>query len=247
MVKNYMTGGPKKNRRPGFGELKRDRSRLKGEVCEKSDEIRELKETNVELERANEDLTASNQRLVPENDQLLRKVKEMDRDLEHAQRLCHDLDWRYHDEIDKGKNLEARLKREAQRLAEGRATILELRQTNESYRQSVQQMQSQIAQAQNSRQAQSNGPDKTSEEDRKTIEDLKAQIIQYKATISASTRGLDQVSDDFIKEKAGQIFFSLQNFVVQKFRGIKLSKLVRSIWDVVSTDGLQTMQRSRPT
>lgn len=67
---------------------------------------------------------------------------------------------------------------------------------------------------------------KAQNKDQKTIEDLKAQIFQYQATISASTRGEDQMADDVIEDMVNQIFFELQNFVVQKFRGVKLGERI---------------------
>ena len=62
------------------------------------------------------------------------------------------------------------------------------------------------------------------EADQKTIQDLKEQVTQYKGMISASTCQEEQTPDDVVNGKAAHIFFSVQNFVVQNFRGVKFSK-----------------------
>lgn len=65
---------------------------------------------------------------------------------------------------------------------------------------------------------------KAADECQNTIENLKSQVLEYKSAISASTRMEDQVADDIIDAKAGQIFFALQNFAVQNFRSVKLGE-----------------------
>lgn len=66
---------------------------------------------------------------------------------------------------------------------------------------------------------------KANEADQKTIESLKEQVIRYKSMISASTRQEDQATDDLVEGEAVRVFFSIQNFVVQNFRGLKLGRL----------------------
>lgn len=62
---------------------------------------------------------------------------------------------------------------------------------------------------------------------RKTQNSLKDQIVQYKKMISQTTRTEDQVSDDAIREEAGQLFFRIQDFAVKYFRGVRFGKSLR--------------------
>lgn len=63
---------------------------------------------------------------------------------------------------------------------------------------------------------------KSSEEENQNI---KAQVIQYKAMVSMTGRQDEQTADDVIAANASEIFHSLQNFVVQRFRRATISKL----------------------
>lgn len=69
-------------------------------------------------------------------------------------------------------------------------------------------------------------------QDQEAIEGLKEQLINCKSTISTSTRLREQTSDDVIERKANDIFFSVQNFVVRNFRGVRI--------------GEQSVQHTRP-
>lgn len=78
-------------------------------------------------------------------------------------------------------------------------------------------------QARTVQESQSRELEQANDASRKIVEELKEQVVQYKAAISASTRVGNQAADDQIERKVTQIYFSLQNLVAQKFRGVNLS------------------------
>lgn len=55
-------------------------------------------------------------------------------------------------------------------------------------------------------------------------ESLREQVLHYKKMISHTTRTEDQVSDEIIKDEAGQIYFHVQNFAVKYFRTARFSR-----------------------
>lgn len=64
-------------------------------------------------------------------------------------------------------------------------------------------------------------------------QDLKEQVVQYKKMISNTTRTEDQASDESINEKAGQLFFRVQNFAVKYFRKAQLSESTPTIFEIL--------------
>jgi hypothetical protein len=49
---------------------------------------------------------------------------------------------------------------------------------------------------------------------------LQEQVAQFKKIISSSSQAENQVADDVIRTKSDQLFYNIQDFVVQTFRGV---------------------------
>jgi thiamine kinase-like enzyme len=65
--------------------------------------------------------------------------------------------------------------------------------------------------------------------ERAANEVLKQQAAEFKAIISTTSQVQGQVSDDVIREKFDQVFFSIQDFVAKTFRKITFGKLVTPV------------------